>query len=313
MKNTDNTGTTKYERRTSNLFFETFESVHRLSDNGIPGGAPMKKALVFFLLLLPLAALAAQEARDPLRYEIWVSLDPAYKMLSGRETIRWTNTSRDTVPDIWFHLYWNAFKNERSALMEEALQGGAEGTDHGDADVKDGDWGWIDVERIRLADGGDLTRAMEFMIPDEPRHDGDQTVMRVKLPRPLAPGEAIDLELAFKARIPKTIRRSGYYHDGYFIGQWYPKPGVYQEGRGWNCHQYHLNSEFSPTSPISACTSPCQAITWWAPREKRRPAKATRSRKPPPTPSSRTASTISPGPPTPITSGSSATSSPSAK
>jgi hypothetical protein len=204
----------------------------------------MKKALVFFLLLLPLAALAAQEARDPLQYEIWVSLDPAHKMLSGRETIRWTNTSRDTVPDIWFHLYWNAFKNERSALMEEALQGGAEGTDHGDADVKDGDWGWIDVERIRLADGGDLTRAMEFMIPDEPRHDGDQTVMRVKLPRPLAPGEAIDLELAFKARIPKTIRRSGYYHDGYFIGQWYPKPGVYQEGRGWNCHQYHLNSEF---------------------------------------------------------------------
>ncbi|MEI6614007.1 MAG: M1 family metallopeptidase, partial [Chrysiogenales bacterium] len=32
--------------------------------------------------------------------------------------------------------------------------------------------------------------------------------------------------------------------NGYFIGQWFPKPGVYQEGKGWNCHQYHLNSEF---------------------------------------------------------------------
>jgi hypothetical protein len=163
---------------------------------------------------------------------------------AGRETIRWTNTSGDTVPDIWFHLYWNAFKNEKSALMEEARIEDPSGTFHGDTDVKDGDWGWIDVEKIRLADGTDLTAAMEFMIPDEPRHADDQTVMRVKLPRALAPGETLDLELTFKARIPKTIRRSGYYHNGYFIGQWFPKPGVYQEGKGWNCHQYHLNSEF---------------------------------------------------------------------
>jgi len=204
----------------------------------------MNKALLFFLLLFPLLAPAAQEVADPLQYEIWVTLDPAHKMLHGRETIRWTNTSRDTVPDIWFHLYWNAFKNENSALMTEARQGGAESTDHGDARVKDGDWGWIDVERIRLQDGTDLAPAMEFMIPDEPRNAGDQTVMRVKLPKPLAPGETLALELAFKARIPKTIRRSGYYHNGYFIGQWFPKPGVYQEGKGWNCHQYHLNSEF---------------------------------------------------------------------
>ncbi len=84
----------------------------------------MKKALSFFLLLFPLLALCAQEARDPLRYEIWVSLDPAHKMLNGRETIAWTNTTKDTVPDIWFHLYWNAFKNEKSALMEEALRAG---------------------------------------------------------------------------------------------------------------------------------------------------------------------------------------------
>ncbi len=204
----------------------------------------MKKALALSLLLLPLLALCAQEAMDPLQYEIWVTLDPARKMLHGRETIRWTNTTRDTVPDICFHLYWNAFKNEKSALMTEARLDGAQGTDHGDADVKDGDWGWIDVEKIRLKDGSDLKPAMEFIARDEPRHADDQTVMRVKLPRALAPGETLDLELAFTAKIPKTIRRSGYYHNGYFIGQWFPKPGVYQEGKGWNCHQYHLNSEF---------------------------------------------------------------------
>ncbi len=215
----------------------------------------MKKTLATVLLICPLLVMAqaappqapsASETASamPLRYEIWVTLDPAQKMLHGRETILWTNTSGDTVPDIWFHLYWNAFKNEKSALMEEARIENPSGTFHGDTDVKDGDWGWIDVEKIRLADGTDLTAAMEFMIPDEPRHADDQTVMRVKLPKPLTPGETLALELNFKAKIPRTIRRSGYYHNGYFIGQWFPKPGVYQEGKGWNCHQYHLNSEF---------------------------------------------------------------------
>jgi hypothetical protein len=207
-------------------------------------------SLIFPLLAMaqaaPQQAPPASETASamPLRYEIWVTLDPAEKMLHGRETIRWTNTTRDTVPDVWFHLYWNAFKNEKSALMAEARQDDLPGTFHGDSDVKDGDWGWIDVQKIRLKDGSDLAPAMEFMVPDEPRHAEDQTVMRVKLPRPLAPGEALELEIAFQAKVPRTIRRSGYYHNGYFIGQWFPKPGVYEEGKGWNCHQYHLNSEF---------------------------------------------------------------------
>ncbi|MCX6553790.1 MAG: M1 family metallopeptidase, partial [Candidatus Aminicenantes bacterium] len=202
----------------------------------------MKKAKIFLAILaLVLPALCAS---DPLQYEIWVSLDPTQKMLQGRETISWTNTSNDVIPDFWFHLYWNAFKNEKSALMEEVRQDEPSGTFHGDTAVKDGGWGWIDVEKIAFADGTDLTGTKEFMTPDEPLHAEDQTVMRVRLPEPLLPGETVRLELAFKARVPRTIRRSGYYHNGYFIGQWFPKPGVYQEGKGWNCHQYHLNSEF---------------------------------------------------------------------
>ncbi len=204
----------------------------------------MKKATIFLMFLALVLPAVAQAPADPLQYEIWVSLDTANKMLLGRETISWTNTSRDAIPDFWFHLYWNAFKNEKSTLMKEALQDDPSGTFHGDTKVKDGGWGWIDVEKICLADGTDLTAAMQFMAPDEPRQSDDQTVMRVTLPTPLLPGETLKLELNFKAKIPRTIRRSGYYHNGYFIGQWFPKPGVYQEGQGWNCHQYHLNSEF---------------------------------------------------------------------
>lgn len=205
----------------------------------------VKFILLILLMAVPMTiSLSPQGVKDQIDYEIWVRLDPSKKMLQGRETISWTNTSSDAIPDFWFHLYWNAFKNDKSALMEEARQEAFFGSGHRGTGVKDGDWGWIDVEKIHLDDGTDLTPSMQFMTPDEPLHADDQTVMRIMLPKPLLPGETLKLELTFKARIPKTIFRSGYYHNGYFIGQWFPKPGVYQEGKGWNCHQYHLNSEF---------------------------------------------------------------------
>lgn len=199
------------------------------------------------LLFGPPAAIAGQSQSLPvsgapgLRYEIWVELDAAGKMLLGKEEIVWTNPTQDTVPDMLLHLYWNAFKNEASAFMREnaaeagLMRGGT---------PKDGEWGWIDVTDIRLADGSDLMPGFAFVTPDGPTTEGDQTVARVLFPAPVQPGESVHLRLAFKSKIPRTVARSGYYKNSFFIGQWFPKPGVYEEGRGWNCHAYHLNSEF---------------------------------------------------------------------
>jgi hypothetical protein len=94
-------------------------------------GDNMKKVTIFLVFLALVLPIVAQVATDPIRYEIWVTLDPAQKLLLGRETISWTNTSRDAIPDFWFHLYWNAFKNEKSALMVEALRDDPSGTFHG--------------------------------------------------------------------------------------------------------------------------------------------------------------------------------------
>jgi hypothetical protein len=51
--------------------------------------------------------------------------------------------------------------------------------------------------------------------------------------------------------VPKVYARAGYVRDYFFIGQWFPKIGVYEPAgmrrrktSGWNCHQYHANSEF---------------------------------------------------------------------
>ncbi len=200
--------------------------------------------LVAAALLLTAVGSAGQsvpsaEWSSPLSYEIWVSLDDAGKMLRGKETIVWRNTTQDEIPDMWLHLYWNAFKNEKSAMMQESQE-----ENLGGIRAEDGEWGWIDLTRIVLADGTDLKPTLEYMAPDSPVHPDDQTVARLRFPESLKPGEEVRVLIEFEAKIPQGIQRAGYYQDGYFIAQWFPKPGVYEEGKGWNCHQYHLSSEF---------------------------------------------------------------------
>jgi hypothetical protein len=196
------------------------------------------------VLLVPAArALPRQEtaavAAPVLRYEIWIELDAAGKMLLGKEEIVWTNPAREAVPDMLLHLYWNAFKNEESAYFRESR---AE-TERGDA-PDDGEWGWVDITDIRLADGSDLKPGLQFVTPDGPEHPDDQTVLRVLFPEPVQPGESVRLQLEFRSKIPRAMNRSGYYQNSFFIAQWFPKPGVYEEGKGWNTHAYHLHSEF---------------------------------------------------------------------
>jgi hypothetical protein len=200
--------------------------------------------LLFFILILSFigsSALTAEESISNVRYEIWVELDDQNKMLHGKENITWLNKTRDDVQDMCFHLYYNAFKNEKSTTIQESREEwfGAFGIK-----IKEGEWGWVDVTAIKLTDGPDLKPTMEFMTEDKPVHPGDQTVMRVRFPEPVKPGEEVHLQLEFESKIPRSIHRSSYYQNSYFIAQWFPKPGVYEEGKGWNCHEYHLNSEF---------------------------------------------------------------------
>jgi len=205
-----------------------------------------KLYIKFLFILLALwfigsGALPAEESMSSVRYEIWVRLDDQNKMLHGKENITWLNNTRDDVQDMWFHLYYNAFKNEKSTTIQESKE---EWFGAFSIKIKEGRWGWVDVTSIKLTDGQDLKPTMEFITQDKPVHPDDQTVMRVRFPEPVKPGEAVHLQLEFESKIPRSVHRSSYYQNSYFIAQWFPKPGVYEEGKGWNCHEYHLNSEF---------------------------------------------------------------------
>jgi hypothetical protein len=198
----------------------------------------MKKTYILLLLGLGFTCLPGFSAlsKQIVDYRIQVKLDPEKKTLAGRETVGWLNDSSVPVSELQFHLYLNAFQNNRSTFMKEG------GGIHRGFKIDEKNWGYIKVKEFRLQEGEDLTSRMEFIQPDDGNAD-DQTVMRVPLPAPVLPQERIGLEVEFEAKLPRVFARSGFFGDFYMVGQWFPKLGVNQEGV-WNCHQYHENSEF---------------------------------------------------------------------
>ncbi len=88
----------------------------------------------------------------------------------------------------------------------------------------------------------DLTSAKRFVAPDDGNPD-DETVMAVPLPEPVPPGGTLTIELTWTARVPRTFARTGAIGNFFFIAQWFPKLGVFEE-QGWNCHQFHSSTEF---------------------------------------------------------------------
>ena len=161
-------------------------------------------------------------------YAIDVTLDPAAKTLLGRETITYTNTTPSPIPDPVLHLYLNAFRDQNSLFLKE-----------GGGSMRGFPWdsqhhGYIDVTALRLKDGPPLTL--------EPLDDG--TLARTALPAPIAPGQTVQIDVEFKALLPKVFARTGYAGNDFFmVGQWFPKLGVWQGG-AWNAYPFHANSEF---------------------------------------------------------------------
>ena len=96
------------------------------------------------------------------------------------------------------------------------------------------------------ADGyGDLTsRAPSSRPMTATPHD--HTVAEIKLPRPLAPNDSITSTSPSTTSSRLSVARNGYKRDFIMGGQWFPKLGVFwSTTRGaWNCHQYHATTEF---------------------------------------------------------------------
>jgi len=182
-------------------------------------------------------------------YDIEVTLDPETKTLEGSQVLTWTNIQDTPTAELTFHLYWNAWRNSGSTWLRERAWSGRRGARRAE---KDG-WGWQQVDSVRLVshsgsggpgiDGTDLGPRVRYDAPDDGNPD-DRTVMVVSLPAPVAPGETVQVEMDWRAKIPRTFARTGFRGDYVFVAHWFPKLGVFEGPAGWATPQFHSNTEF---------------------------------------------------------------------
>ena len=186
----------------------------------------------------PLPPLPPRSPRNA-NYTIEARLDPATHTIDGALVLEWRSLADRPLDTFPFHLYWNAFRNNLSSTAREAEDGG-----WGERAKEERDFGWLHVKSVRLlGSDADLTPSLRYIQPDDGNPD-DRTVVEVKTPQPVAPGETVRFAIEWTSRVPHgTVGRAGWVHDYHFIVQWFPKIGVFSEGQ-WNAHQFHATTEF---------------------------------------------------------------------
>ena len=179
-------------------------------------------------------------------YEMDVELDVNAKKLKGRTTLIWKNISDQEIDELYFHLYYNAFKNSRSTFFSE--RGVPEFLTR-DIDETCA-WAWSNISSFKDKNGHELLDSMQYVQTDDDNIH-DETVLRIDLKEAVKPGSSHRFQFEWQTKIPKTMPRTGYNKDFYFFAQWFPKIGVlepagmrFAEETQWNCHQYHSNGEY---------------------------------------------------------------------
>jgi len=180
---------------------------------------------------------AMAPAADPVTsYTLHATLDPVKHTVEGRGSIVWRNASRVPQQEVWVHLYLNAFKSARTVFMRfpdaESFRGGGSPTA----------WGSIAVTQLALHEGGtDLWAGADKTSPGDP---DDETDIRVPLPKPVAPGDSVQLDVAFTSQLPSLLFRTGYLDGFHMVAQWFPKLARLEPDGRWAHFTFHHLSEF---------------------------------------------------------------------
>jgi len=197
----------------------------------------MKTKLFLIIILIIPALLQAQPTnywQQHTNYTINVTFEPQKKLLTGIETIFYTNNSPDTLNYLYFHLYPNAF-SDTSLMYKEAAKKGLKlisNREHqGSIKISN-----LSIQQINKSDKTSLDNTFKV----------EETLMKVDLSQPILPHRQLEIKMDFQVKIRKYNAaggKGGYCGDHFVISQWYPKICVYDENK-WNDIPYHWLREF---------------------------------------------------------------------
>ena len=190
---------------------------------------PVKNPAILLLFLSTACAAQNRYWQQQVDVTINVQLNDADNTADGFEEILYTNNSPDTLHYIWFHLWPNAYKNDKTAFSNQMLE-----------------LGNTDFYFSSTAQRGYINR-LDFKVAglaakweDHPEHID---IIKLLLPKPLAPNEQIRITTPFHLKLPYLFSRSGHKAGTVQLTQWYPKPAVY-DAQGWHPAPYLEQGEF---------------------------------------------------------------------
>lgn len=190
----------------------------------------MKKFVVFLLTLLcalPCLFLAGcGESANLNSYSIVLTYDHEAHVAECSTVIEYVNNSNNSLKEVKFHLYPNAFSEEAEGSVctpaneEKTYPNGKS-------------WGGVAINNV-FVNGGIV----------EPGYEGDaDTILCVPLTEELFPDEKVKIEIGFTLTLPNALHRFGYGDNTVNFANFYPIACVYEEGDGFKSHPYVSNGD----------------------------------------------------------------------
>ncbi len=165
-----------------------------------------------------------------LSYKIDVTLNDKLHSLSAFERIEYTNNSPDTLRFLYFHLWPNAYSDNKTQLGKQIFQLKGKQKLFEDPELA----GYIDSLNFKIDSIGVQWNYLPNQID----------ICKIMLNTPLLPHGKIVLTTPFHVKIPKGVTsRLGHIDQSYQISQWFPKPAVYDQN-GWQPMSYLDQGEF---------------------------------------------------------------------
>lgn len=163
-------------------------------------------------------------------YRIQASIDPASAVLTGSETITYTNRSPDTLRSVWLQVNANAYAPDAQRNDVFPITRA--------------------VAFTKVQAGGQDLTSSEQARPGTYLVTGTQ--MGLRLRAPLLPGASVELALDWNYPIPgENAQRGGQDGHTWLVSYWYPQMDVYDDvsgsalhPSGWQTDRYRGQSEF---------------------------------------------------------------------
>lgn len=178
-------------------------------------------------------------------YKITATIDEPNHVLYGEEVITYYNNSPEPLAYLWLQLDENQHDPNSDNQNFDPGTVNAPFTNSG----LDGLF-----SKDKLKELGDKIDWVKDGSNKELKYTINQTMMRVDLPKPLAPKQKFVFKIKWHYKIPERLKvggRGGYEHfpgdgnDVFTMTQWYPRMCVYSDYQGWINKQFTGRGEFT--------------------------------------------------------------------